>query len=84
LQPNIKVFENVIYRDSQNMHGKTQNMRIYMHRKSPKYALKYAKFPKICTKYASKKWRKYALKFNILSKNTNLAYNFAFLEHIII
>jgi len=35
-------------RDSQNMHGKSPNMRIYMHRKSPKYAPKYAKFAKIC------------------------------------
>jgi len=33
------------------MHGKTPNMRIYMHRKSSKYAPKYAKFVKICTRY---------------------------------
>nr|CAD2193203.1 unnamed protein product [Meloidogyne enterolobii] len=36
------------------MHAKSPNMRIYMHQKSPKYAPKYAKFAKICTKYAAK------------------------------
>ncbi|CAK5005995.1 unnamed protein product [Meloidogyne enterolobii] len=28
----------------QNMHGKSQNMRIYMHRKRPKYAQNFPKY----------------------------------------
>jgi len=37
-------------RDSQNMHEKLPNMRIYMHQKSPKYA----KWAKICTQICTK------------------------------
>jgi len=40
-------FLTIMSEDSRNMHGKSLNMRIYMHIKSPKYAPKYAKFAEI-------------------------------------